>query len=127
PVTVRGSGQNRHRLSPGIQGIAAEARDVGTRAVGTMVVRGGTGCDAIPGAFRGLTYAVAGFPRAYRHSMGHLNGMRLPAAPALAQRLDIDWSASPLGAPAEWPAVLTTTVELCLNACTGMLVIWGTQ
>jgi PAS domain S-box-containing protein len=38
-----------------------------------------------------------------------------------------DWSGSPLGPPATWPAALETMVGACLAAATPMLVWWGPE
>lgn len=39
----------------------------------------------------------------------------------------IDWSASPLGRPAEWPASLRTVVGLMLSSSFPMFVAWGPE
>jgi len=36
-----------------------------------------------------------------------------------------DWSATDLGAPAQWPASLTLTVDLMLNSPAAALLMWG--
>ncbi|MEV6915996.1 SpoIIE family protein phosphatase [Amycolatopsis sp. NPDC051106] len=61
-------------------------------------------------------------------SVGEESGQRavFPGTSQMAGRMrEFDWSASPLGAPAEWPASLTTAVRICLTSRFPMIVWWG--
>ena len=39
----------------------------------------------------------------------------------------IDWSATPVGAPAEWPQSLKTALSICLASRFPMLIWWGPE
>ena len=50
------------------------------------------------------------------------------AAGAAAERVrSHDWSSTPLGPPAKWPASLRCAVELMLNSPESMYVVWGPE
>ncbi len=52
----------------------------------------------------------------------------LPASGAAAARIrDTDWDATPLGAPARWPASLRTFVAFLLSGRAVMTLLWGEQ
>ncbi|WIX92678.1 SpoIIE family protein phosphatase [Amycolatopsis sp. DG1A-15b] len=63
-------------------------------------------------------------------SVGEEAGHRavFPGTSRMAARMrDFDWASSPLGAPRDWPASLTTAVRICLTSRFPMIVWWGPE
>ncbi|MGW5744791.1 SpoIIE family protein phosphatase [Amycolatopsis sp. NPDC003861] len=63
-------------------------------------------------------------------SVGEEAGHRavFPGTSRMAARMrDFDWTSSPLGAPRDWPASLTTAVRICLTSRFPMIVWWGPE
>ncbi|VVJ21400.1 PAS/PAC sensor hybrid histidine kinase [Amycolatopsis camponoti] len=63
-------------------------------------------------------------------SVGEESGQRaaFPGTSQMAARMrEFDWTSSPLGNPADWPASLTTAVRICLSSRFPMIVWWGPE
>src|ERR1700756_5118085 len=49
-----------------------------------------------------------------------------PGGSEMAQRMRAtDWSATPLGPPADWPAALATACRICVTSRFPMIIWWG--
>ncbi|MEQ8486216.1 MAG: PAS domain S-box protein [Pseudomonadales bacterium] len=57
--------------------------------------------------------------------MIEFHGMRLRESVAVEILRQVDWSATPVGAPAGWPDALKTALQLCMNSHFPMTLGWG--